>query len=76
MKKFWHLDIALINTQIVIERRSRVHVEKCAAIAYCSGWIAIKAKKFVFKKCKTCHNNLICTKTEEFHNFIKKKKLW
>lgn len=69
-----HLDMNLINTQIILESRSRVHVEKCAAIAYCSGWIATKAKKFVLKKCKTCRNNLISLNTENFHNFITKKE--
>ncbi|CAK1603601.1 unnamed protein product, partial [Parnassius mnemosyne] len=64
-----HLNIDLINTQLILESRSRVHVEKCAAIAYCSGWIATKAKKFIFKKCKTCQNNLTSSNNEDFHNY-------
>lgn len=69
-----HLNMNVINTQIILESCSRVHVEKCAAIAYCSGWIATKAKKYVFKKCKTCRNNLITSNNEDFHKFIIKKE--
>ncbi|CAK1602371.1 unnamed protein product [Parnassius mnemosyne] len=69
-----HLNIDLINTQQILESRTKVHVEKCAAIAYCSGWIAIKTKKFIFKKCKTCQNNLTSSNNADFHNFIIKKE--
>lgn len=70
----YHLNIEMINTKTMLESRSRVHVEKCAAIAYCSGWMATKAKKNVFKKCNTCKNNCISENIEDFHTYITKKE--
>lgn len=69
-----HLNIEIINTQMIIESSSRVNVEKCAAVAYCSGWMAIKAKKNVFKNCESCKSYLISESNEDFHNFIKNKE--
>lgn len=70
----YHLNMETINTQTMLESRSRVHVEKCAAIAYCSGWMATKTKKYVFKNCNTCENCVISKNTETFHTYIFKKE--
>lgn len=68
-----HLNIDIINTQTIIESSSRINVDNCAAVGYCSGWMAIKAKNYVFKNCKSCKSYFISESNEDFHNFIKKK---
>ncbi|KAG6438721.1 hypothetical protein O3G_MSEX000173 [Manduca sexta] len=70
----YHLNIQLTNIEEILKSRSRVDVEKCAAIAYCSGWVATKAKKNIFKKCIHCKNNYISESIQDFHKYILKKE--
>ena len=64
--------IELIDTQILIEGTSRVDLEKTAAIAYCSGWLAKSLKK-IHKNCEICKHNFEA-QNKSFHKFIKMKE--
>lgn len=45
--------------------------EKCAAVAYCSGWLVHLLKKNVYKDCQTCRQNLESEQMQDFHQYIK-----
>lgn len=40
-----HLTIQLIDTDNFIKSKNVVAIERCAALAYCSGWLLLKLKK-------------------------------
>lgn len=69
-----HLMLELLNTDDLIQSKSPMHVEKSAAIAYCSGWIAQLAKKNIYKNCVACKTNLEEDEMQSFHEFIKMKE--
>lgn len=69
-----HICMVLLNTDELLQSTNPVDIEKCAAIGYCSGWIAQQAKKNVFKNCEVCNKDLVAVEEETFHNFIKKKE--
>lgn len=60
-----------INTDRLITSKDPVDVERCAAIAYCSGWLVKVAKTTITKKCLTCKYNLESQSICQFHEFIK-----
>nr|XP_034839910.1 uncharacterized protein LOC117996007 [Maniola hyperantus] len=47
---FNDLNIENINTNKLIEGKSPTDVERCAAVAYCSGWLVTKVQKKSFQK--------------------------
>ncbi|CAK1593758.1 unnamed protein product, partial [Parnassius mnemosyne] len=69
-----HLYIDPINTDALLASKTPMDIEKCAAIGYCSGWIAQLAKKHVFKNCITCRHDLEAEDLLNFHKFIKMKE--
>lgn len=69
-----HLCMALIDTDELVNGITPMHIEKSAAIGYCSGWVALQAKKNIFKGCMTCRNDFMSEQLESFHRFIKKKE--
>lgn len=69
-----NFNIPMIDTEEIIKSNSGLNVEKCAAVGYCSGWLAHKAKQKIFKSCKQCLQNLESKNVEELHKYIKIKE--
>ncbi|XP_045496719.1 uncharacterized protein LOC123695064 [Colias croceus] len=69
-----HLCIEYINTDKLIMSKTPEHVERSAAIGYCSGWIARLAKKNLYKNCGICTVNMEEKELQTFHKFIKMKE--
>lgn len=69
-----HMYIELVGTKSVINKKDKGNIEKCAAIGYCSGWLARQSKSKVYKKCQTCLKSMETDYTENFHGFIKIKE--
>lgn len=54
--------------------RDPKYTEKCAAVAYCSGWLTHVLKKRIYKDCQTCRHDLESDQMQTFHSYIKIKE--
>ncbi|RVE45430.1 hypothetical protein evm_009948 [Chilo suppressalis] len=68
-----HLNV-FPNVQALLESSLPGDVEKCAAVGYCSGWLVKNAKKYIYKNCPVCTNQLESTEKQIFHDLIKKSE--
>lgn len=68
-----HINLELADTTYLINNTDKNNIEKCAAIGYCNGWMALKAKNKIYKNCQNCHTAMETKYTECFHGFIKGK---
>lgn len=48
--------------------------EKCAAVAYCSGWLIYLLKKNIYKDCQTCRHDFESEQMQDYHKYIKIKE--
>lgn len=65
-----HLNIS-VDVNIILRSDLPLNLEKCAAIAYCSGWLLRGAKKIIYNNCVTCTSQLESKDEEIFHKIIK-----
>lgn len=69
-----HLIIDLSNIDELLKSLSPHDVEKCAAAAYCSGWVINLVNKSISKNCDHCKNDLEGGSEQEYSKFISLKK--
>ena len=68
-----HLNLELLNVDEFLGRKSPEDIEKCAAAAYCCGWLIKLNKKYV-RDCEGCKEDLEGRKEDNFSKFINLKK--
>lgn len=69
-----HLVIDILNTDDLLKSNTLMHLEKCAVIGYCSGWLAQTAKRVIYANCNICKKDLEEEEIQVFHKYIKMKE--
>lgn len=71
---FDHLSIDLSNIDHLLKSQTPADLEKCAAAAYCCGWLINVINKCITKSCEICKDDLEGDSEEAFSKFITLKK--
>lgn len=66
-----HLNINLKNIDEIISSQIPSEIEKCAAVAYCCGWLINLIYKKISKKCSECKKALEEDSEETYLNYLK-----
>lgn len=69
-----HLNIQLTNVENLLNNENPSAIEKCAAAAYCCGWLLNLVSKKITHNCTQCKNVLEGDSEEKYQKFITLKK--